>query len=149
MRCPDCNKFVSFDAETEPEIDASVDDSGTITGSVRIVNCCQECGQELKDATLEIEASVEDEIEKHRREHGMTDDEKLPVGHVKLDLSTDGSRTERTQTHDRHGRSIKRARYAKHYYGAEATFTVECECGATFETTWSDDTPGSAMDELV
>jgi hypothetical protein len=30
MRCPDCNKFASFDTEQEPEVDSTVSDDGQI-----------------------------------------------------------------------------------------------------------------------
>jgi hypothetical protein len=57
MRCPDCNKFVSFD-EADPEVnDLDVSDNGSVTASVRIVNTCAECGTELKEAMLELEES--------------------------------------------------------------------------------------------
>ena len=44
MRCPDCNKFVAFDTDVDPEVSVSVENDGSITGNVRIVNNCAECG---------------------------------------------------------------------------------------------------------
>jgi len=150
MRCPDCNKFVSFDADTDPEIDCDVDEDGHITGSVRIVNQCAECGSELKEANFDVDVNVEDKLHDHWKANGWKGKGAAPEGHRELDLSDDsGSRTERTQTTDRHGKPIKSHRYMKHFYGAEATFMVACECGETFEVQWSDEVQGSGMDELV
>jgi hypothetical protein len=55
MRCPDCNKFVSLETQ-EPEVsdlqvehnppaDKQSEHTFTITGSVRIVRVCGECGR--------------------------------------------------------------------------------------------------------
>lgn len=57
MRCPDCNKFVSFDADTDPEITDGpevMDDNLTVRITVRRVLTCAECGAELK-AELELD----------------------------------------------------------------------------------------------
>ena len=45
-RCPDCNKFVGFDTDTDPEVEVGEIDteSGTVEATVRIVNNCAECG---------------------------------------------------------------------------------------------------------
>ena len=149
MRCPDCNKFVSFDTDSDPESDINVDDVGNVDGSCRIVNTCQDCGTELKEATLEIEASVEDDVEKHRKEHGWSGEGEVPEGHRSLSVEAEMSRTERMQSHDRRGKLIRNRRYMKHLYGAEGSITVTCECGETFSTQWSDEVSGSGMEEMV
>jgi hypothetical protein len=152
MRCPDCNKFVSFDAETEPEIDVDFDEmTRTINGSVRIVNNCAECSTELKETTFDVDIDLSAEIEDHWKEHGWKDgDAEAPEGHGSFDLSDDGgSRSERSQTHDRHGKPIRNPRYSRRYYGATAVFTVACECGHNIEHQWEDEVQGSGMEELV
>src|SRR4051812_40034489 len=71
MRCPDCQKFVSLEMQ-DPEVsnlevehippettDQGVPHMFRITGEVRIVRNCAECGRELKEATLEIDQEVE------------------------------------------------------------------------------------------
>jgi hypothetical protein len=57
MRCPDCNKFVSFD---EPEIEGDDPDIvGTaVSGNVRIVLKCADCGGELMDE-VDVDQAVE------------------------------------------------------------------------------------------
>lgn len=148
MRCPDCNKFVSFDAETEPELDTSVDDEGVIRINARIVNTCQECGQELKEATLEIEIDLSEEATKHMEACHSGDSKEEPKWSV---VDESGTRTERTQDKDRHGRPIKSSRYMKHFYGAEVSAGLQCDhCNETVaEGTGEDDVQGSGMDELV
>ena len=51
MRCPDCNKFVSFD-EGEPKVQSIEIDTSGVKCEVRIVMNCGECGQELKEAIV-------------------------------------------------------------------------------------------------
>ncbi len=58
MRCPDCNKFVSFDEGNVDDVEADIDDeSGTVTVSGRVVLPCAECGTELKE--LAVDETVE------------------------------------------------------------------------------------------
>lgn len=150
MRCPDCNKFVPFDSESDPEIDLDISDR-VVTGSVRITNNCEDCGQELKEATFDVDEDFNDVIEDHWKAHGWKGGKaKPPEGHREFDVSDDGgSRTDEYQTTDRNGKKIKNYRYMKHLYGATVTIAVTCECGETFEREWSDNIPGSGMDELV
>lgn len=59
MRCPDCNKFVSFDTEQDPEeSNASIDAQGHVAINVRIVNSCADCGTELKEAEFVLESDA-------------------------------------------------------------------------------------------
>lgn len=79
-RCPDCNRFVSLDASTEPEADLEVqivelkrpeeEDllEVTLTGTVRIVNCCAECGAELSEYTFDID-EVDTVLPPHTLDH--------------------------------------------------------------------------------
>lgn len=168
MRCPDCNKFVSFDSEQEPELDLTVDDEGVVTGTARIVNCCEQCGQELKEATLDVEidlsadfmAHIDDVLLRtHKKLMNVTAEARKAVEreHRPELLSEEGSRTDRTQTKDRHGRPIKRSRYMRRYYGADVTVTVGCttcsdrKTGGSFELTGTEsvEVQASGMDELV
>lgn len=61
-RCSDCNKFVS---QEDGDVDVQNEDaSGSqITVEVRIVQVCEDCGTDLKEATLSIERNLEDEVE--------------------------------------------------------------------------------------
>lgn len=140
MRCPSCNKFVSFDAESDPEIDGEdVDKEGNVTASVRIVNNCADCGEELKEATFDLEVDLTEACKEHVNAEGET----KHVLTVEIEAS---GRTERTD-----GKEGTPSRYRRHYYGAEASIKVSCECDADFEAKadWKDEIQGSSMDELV
>jgi hypothetical protein len=64
MRCPDCNKFVGLETQ-DPEVDGlEVNDSSdsnavAVTGTVRIVRACADCGTEMKEASFDIDTEVE------------------------------------------------------------------------------------------
>ena len=58
-RCPDCNKFMSTNFE-DPEIEEmEIDDEGYVSGSVRFVLACEECGTELREAHSDIDFQVD------------------------------------------------------------------------------------------
>ena len=54
MRCPDCNKFVSYD---EPEVEVnSINVNGeAVTASVRVALNCADCSTGLKEAEIEAD----------------------------------------------------------------------------------------------
>lgn len=128
-RCTSCNKFVSNE-ENEPEVqDLSVDqDSATVTASVRIVNACADCGEELTEGTLEMEAEL-GSIDAHQKD-----------GH---ELSVEEDSTERV------GKGEGKGRYRKTFYGAKVDATVKCSCGK-FEKSveMSEYIQASSMDPL-
>jgi ribosomal protein L44E len=135
MRCPDCNKFASFDTEQEPEVDSTVSDDGQINLEVRIVNTCADCGTELKEGSFSMEMHMDnDELVEHYKKCKTKE------------LSISDESYERVEE----SRGSKNPRYAKRFYGVEATITVECKCGHTFAPVVSSDyVQASAMDEMV
>lgn len=141
-KCPNCPQFTSKDTDVDPEIDARVDDDGAVNVSVRLVNSCSECGDELEESNLEIEIDLSAEIRAHR-------DEEHKSKVTELSVEADGSRTDETQTKDRHGKPIKSSRYMRRYYGVEVTATVTCECGSEFVAGGSDKVAASGMESLV
>lgn len=163
MRCDQCQKFVSFDTDKEPEdLDLNVTDDGEVSGSVRIVNACAECGQDLTETTLDVEMSFADDIEKHREEkkaeHEASEalkpeDERVSFDESEHDSvsisSSEATRSDRRQTHDRRGKLITRSRYQRQYYGAEVAVTVECKCGEDFEHSEVFEAQASSMDSLI
>jgi hypothetical protein len=133
MRCPDCNKFVSYDDQTEPEVELEVDEDGNVSGTAHIILTCADCGTELKTADFDVEASLE-----------------IPEGHKgeghELEIELDGAElTVDRQTTDRHGKPIKNPRYMKTLYGYSAEFTVRCSCQ---ETDADDLATGSASENI-
>lgn len=138
MRCDQCNKFVSFE-EDDPEVeDLEVDEDGSVTGTVRIVNTCAECGQELKEATLDIDSRV-DVPDGHKGE-----------GHELTVEEAGSERTSRSGYYKKGEWVSAGGRYAKTYYGASVDYTVTCSCGNfTAEGQWEDDVQASGMEEMI
>lgn len=145
MRCPSCEKFVSMEMqdpeqenieieadalspEEAAELSAAGDSStATVRASYRIVRACADCGEELKEATLEMETEVE-----------------IPAGHTGDDHELEVEETSVDATEKGGGR------YAKSYFGAHVYFSVTCTC-EHLEVTgeMSDEIAASHMDELV
>lgn len=128
MKCTDCNRFVSFNCESDPDLeDSNIDVSSkeiaedtvevtvTVYAAIRLVNNCQECGKEMADARVELEG-----------ESIFT----LPVkegGYDEGDFEIEGEEATRSdyfQTKDRRGKTISNPRYRKHIYSATYTCVV-------------------------
>lgn len=58
MRCPSCEKFVSYDEPECEEQDSAAVDGTTVTANVRVVLKCADCGDELKEATFDLEGEA-------------------------------------------------------------------------------------------
>lgn len=70
MRCDQCNKFAAYDDSTEPEVDVDLNDDGTFNGNVRIVLTCNDCSQELKEASFDFDGEVPEELLKEHKGDG-------------------------------------------------------------------------------
>ena len=143
MRCPSCNKFVAYDTWVEPEEqDAPAAEGGTFTASYRRVLNCEECGEELKEATIEFE-------------YDFSGDEpavkgKESKGHEhEWEISCDVQPTTSSQTTDRRGRKITNPRYMKTLYGVCLDVELTCECGQKMEFDLEESCSASSMDELT
>ena len=123
--CSQCTKFRSIE-EQEPEVDLDIN-INRITGTVRIVNSCAECSNELTEANFDIDEEVLDIGEEHSGE-----------GH---DLNLDADSGERTQRYEGKGR------WMKTFYGFEVPYQVTCECGFSCDGSTSDDIQASLMDQ--
>ena len=131
MRCPDCNKFVGLDTESDPEMDLEVDDTtGQVTGTVRIVNACADCSSELTEAIFEVDLDFE-EAQEHLAGLGQSHELELSEDVVTRDARTEG-----------------KGRGTRTFYGASATFEVKCACGLAWSKEWSDEIQASCMDSL-
>jgi hypothetical protein len=152
MRCDSCQKFVSYDTDVEPEVVSEPQvDGNEVTFEIRRVLGCSECSQELKEATLEITVDLPDECECKPEEVEEGEDEQPPEPQWEVEEgSLEVSNTERAQTHDRHGKPIKRSRYQRYYYGVEGGGSVKCAgCGMEHNYTFADEVQASGMEELV
>ena len=141
MRCPDCNKMVSYDTEMEPEEqDEPKLEGETFTAEYRRVLGCADCGTELKEATLEFDDTIE---------VPLNDTCPTPEDH-EWELDVSPSPTEGRIDVDRRGKKITNPRYMKTTYGVsvsgKATCT-KCKAEVTIEAEMSE--TASAMDELT
>ena len=126
MRCPDCNKFV-FIEMAKPELDLQLDDD-KVSGEVRLVQICAECGMELAEAELDIEITFDF---KHDTE-GC--DGELKISNEKASNSD---------------RFEGRGHGARHFYGADITATVSCpKCGVKQMVEGSVEEQSSSFDQL-
>lgn len=150
MRCPDCNRFVSYDDGNDPEPELDFD-NGEVTGTVRILLTCAECGTELKEGTFEVSVPMEDELQAHLREKHpeMVSKGTLPDGsevesfdYGYFEVSDNGS--ELTTRTTGSGRGMRT------FYGHDTAFTVECtNCHEEWSDAVSEDMQASDMDELT
>lgn len=131
MRCGSCEKFVSMDMG-DPEIstDLTIEINGntaSVEGGVRIVRVCADCGDELKEAELELSTDVE-----------------IPAEHIGEGHDIDIEQTEIDTIEESGGR------YAKSYFGAQVHFHVTCSCQKEpiVEGSFSDKVAASGMDEI-
>jgi hypothetical protein len=125
MRCPSCCRFVALDTDVEPELDLAASADG-VSVSARIINACAECGEELREATLEMHCEVD--LAAHE-DH-------------ELEASAEAERTSRTEG---------RGRGTKTFYGCSGVAVVRCACRKeplVENLTFADDIQASSMDEL-
>lgn len=101
-RCESCGKFVSLEPEHEDN-GLDVDEEGNITGSVRLLLNCGECGSELASADSEVEISLD-------VPHTETCEEASLSLDYELNLEESGG-----------------GRFSKHFYYVEVVGTVTCD----------------------
>lgn len=109
-RCSGCNKFASLD-ECDPEVgNITVDDDGHVVAQVRIANACADCGNELTEANLELEADNPEAAEhvKKKGEHELSAEEES----CDRDVKTEGK-----------GRGLRTS------YGVTMSVKITCSCG--------------------
>lgn len=137
MRCPDCNKFVAYDTDVEPEQNSIEINNGELTASVRRVLTCADCGGELKDYDFDLECTVE--------KAGKDGD-----GEHEWDIDCEAESTTETQTKDRNGKPIRNSRYMRTLYGVSISGSAKCEhCDLAVEFSASENAAASNFNELV
>jgi phage FluMu protein Com len=128
MRCPDCNKFVSYD-EPQCELGSVEIIDNELLANVTVTLNCAECGTTLKDAEIETSATIEHTcIEDVKKEWNKT--EPFKEGSEQYEIVDDGEPfgESRTQTIDRNGKPIKSSRYMKTFYGFSMESEIKCNC---------------------
>lgn len=149
MRCPNCNKFVSFD-EQEPEVSNDSDEGASISTDVRIVNACAECGEELKEYTFDV--SVDFDAELVAAHEG--DGHELSWSVDDAERDTD-SYPKPKEVKDRKTGEVRMKypspRYTRTLYGFTATAVLSCTCSPEplESLDVSDYIEASSMDELA
>jgi len=155
MRCPQCEKFTSLemgDPELESiNLDADLGDgklgSAAVTATVRIVRTCGECGDELKEATLELEGeSGEIDVSDHASVKKQPDGTEQPAWNPGCELQVE---EEDVSPIEEGG-----GRYKKSYFGATVSYKITCACqkdkaAPIHEGELSDKVAASAMEELT
>ena len=149
MRCPDCNKFVSFE-EAEPEVESlEAGTDGTVTATVRIVNTCMECSQELTEATLDLESQ---DVCQAASDHQCTA-KKDATEKESFEAEEDSCERVSKSGYYKKGKWVDAfGRYTKTFYGAELTATVKCShCDQAVRepVTLADYVQASSMEPLV
>jgi hypothetical protein len=176
MKCPNCPQITAHD-DGDPEVTSEPEEtegSAAPELTVRRLRVCADCGEELKEAELEITcndpaftgptakdaeakgfALAEDEeydpeaCPARRAEESKDEADPLPC-EFEWEVDGDPENTDRSDSHDRHGKPIKSARYRRTYYGVSVNLTGTCKhCGATATTDGEDSVMASGMDELV
>lgn len=108
--CSNCAKFVSLEL-TDPEdqgFDIGTDEM--ITGDVRMLLSCADCGSEMADATV----SFEEDAELEHTAACQEEERELTLDGPELDYDEEGG-----------------GRFSKHLYMVKASMSVKCEtCGA-------------------
>jgi hypothetical protein len=138
-RCPGCNKFPSLETQ-DPEVELDV--LGTaVVGTVRLVCASVCCGEELKEATF----NIEDEIDATLLEGHVGEDGELLEDH---ELEVEEESSEATE------RVAGKGRGAKMFRGVVVRYSVRCSCqesGAKslHDGEHSDEIQASCMDELT
>lgn len=145
MRCGSCNKFVSYDDPPTVEVQDTTVEDGTVMVQARVVLCCQECSTELKEASIDAEATFEHTCNPEGKPPEDVDDD----GNQFEAEDPDGEGTSRQETKDRNGKPIKNSRYMKTYYGFEAEVDIRCKkCGDNFPVSVSGEEQASSFEEL-
>lgn len=131
MKCPDCNKFASYD-EPEAEINSSEISDGEVSveGTVTLRSAC--CNYDLKEWNFTLTLSVDT---KHKH----------PKGSVR-ELEVECDEVNASDYYDSPGRPM---RYRRHIYVVEADAKVKCSCGFEVGVQLRDEQGASGFDELT
>ena len=142
MRCPNCNKFVSYD-EPSVEVDAQPSNDDSVDLNIRIVLPCAECSEELKEAVFDESIDIVHEC--------SAADVVLPEGDEVFEVEdAEGVGTDRVENKTKDGKIIKNYRYMKKFYGADVTVTLKCNrCKETFDLNVQVEEQASGFNELV
>jgi hypothetical protein len=178
MRCPDCNKFVSF-TDPEVEIHNVSTTEGSISVSGRVYLACVECGTELKERSFDLDADLIHECasictcghEEPDHHSDEVDEDGEPITSCRIgscsceeydeenrepDFSNVGESDVDSEVDDsyepqfdKRGKPVK-ARYQRHYFTIKLYGEAECTaCEERVAFSMEEKFSASDMDELV
>jgi len=105
IRCPECRKFARLEPGDVQVDGIDVDADGVISGVVRILGICADCGEELAEGMADFDGQIDDDlVEEHTGE-----------GHELLAEDEDAKSEVRGS-----GRNTE--------YGAIVTYAIRCKC---------------------
>jgi hypothetical protein len=131
-RCPDCAKWVSVE-QPEPEVDIDIQ-GDDISGTVRIVLECANCGTELKQTEFDVAVDISEHL-KH----------KCPDAEIGVGWNAEMEDIEATMR-----QHPPKAQRRTTYYGASGNIRLKCQCDEVdVEIPWSDEIKASQMEELT
>jgi hypothetical protein len=153
MRCPSCSQFARQSTDSEPELELDLDeDTGSVTGTARIVITSECCDEELKESIFDVEIDLEDAFKAcvEARE-GDPDVEGSEEDHEFEIVSESAEITERYEQRQvvRKDGTIIPLKTKKHFYGVHLDVGVKCNCGVSATGIYEDEVPAGEMDELV
>lgn len=157
MRCPDCNKFVSYDVDVEPEEEQQDVTGTTFTATYRRTLTCQDCGTELKEGSIDLEYNFEADIQEatdasEPKNSGTAKPEhehEWEIEECYVEATTD---TKTTCVVKGKVKKITNPRYMTQLYGVSCDVTLKCGhdgCESTVNFTVSDTLEASGMDEMT
>jgi hypothetical protein len=136
IRCPDCGKFATIDADHIPTLELALDrKTGKVVGNSRLVNCCKDCGKEVAQHFFPVEFDFSELIEKH-------DCPNIDTG-IGWQIVADIQRT----LEERPPKATIRAKF--HGIIVEATLTCNCEEKVSETKTFKGEIKTSLMEALV
>jgi hypothetical protein len=153
MRCPDCQKFVSYDDPAVDDVLVDIeDDELVMSGEVTLK--CADCGNDLASASMEANVELSEQFD------DAPDAEAGETVEYEMVEDPDVTSTDRTDTTDKTGKPLKSSRGARRYYGASASCTVKqiiknkagdviADRGGEAEITIEAEEQASSFDSLV
>ena len=170
MRCPQCEKMVSYG---DPEMEVTneeVDNEGNVTISVRMALTCADCGEELKDNEFELSTEIEHECKPElilctcdhsKEEHNNQDSSCSHDGcnctlyqaqeekEFELELGDPEATDDYRPKTNKQGKPVP-MRYQKHFFGVNMAGHITCsQCDEEIQFEINDECQASGFNELV
>lgn len=143
MRCPDCEKMVSYGDPEMEVLSEEVDENGSVSVTIRMALTCADCGIELKDNEFELSTGVEHECSPKEGEKEEKEFE------FELELDDPEFIEDYQPKTDKKGKLTPK-RYQKHFYGVTIMGRVTCNrCGEELPIEMSDECQASGFNELT